>query len=202
MRRPRNLPLLHHAFIVVRHGLLFAAVLGIACPTTALAQPSRSIQVGLLAGGRSFTSRLDLSSEFAGGARVGLDLGRHASLLMDAVHTTPTRTTTGAFTRVTSVRTLLQYRFLAGTIHPYAIAGLGGMLFDFEDTPDASGGTFTGGVGLEWRVASGFAIFGEGSVDWFRNRYVTYAPTGERLTISDRTTEQVRTFGAGLLARF
>src|SRR5512147_680166 len=49
----------------------FVAAVGLAgfllpaCPTTALAQPSRSIQVGLSAGARSFASRLDLSSEFA-----------------------------------------------------------------------------------------------------------------------------------------
>jgi hypothetical protein len=101
-----------------------------------------------------------------------------------------------------SGRTLIQYRFLPGTIHPYAIGGLGGMLFDFEDTPDASGGTLTGGVGVEWRLNRRFALFGEGSLDWYLNRYVMYAPTGERLTVSDRTTERVRTFGAGLLARF
>jgi hypothetical protein len=183
-----------------RCGLLFAAALGVACPTTALAQ--RSIQVGLSAGARSFTSRLDLSSEFAGGVRVGLDLGRHASLLMDAVYTTPTRTTTRAFTRVISVRTLIQVRPLSGKLRPYAIGGLGGALFDFEDTPDASAGALTGGVGMEWDMSPQFAVFGEGSIDWYRNRYVTYAPTGERLSISDRTTEQIRTFGAGLLARF
>jgi hypothetical protein len=183
-------------------GLLFATALWVTCPTPAFAQPDRSIQVGLFAGGRSFASRLDLSSEFAGAVRIGLDLGHHASLLMDAVHTTPRRTTTDAFTRVTSVRTLIQYRFLPGTIHPYAIGGLGGMLFDFEDTPDASGGTLTGGVGVEWRLNRRFALFGEGSLDWYLNRYVMYAPTGERLTVSDRTTERVRTFGAGLLARF
>jgi hypothetical protein len=51
-------------------------------------------------------------------------------------------------------------------------------------------------------VRDRFALFGEGSIDWYLNRYVTYAPTGERLTVSDRTTEQIRTFGAGLLARF
>jgi hypothetical protein len=186
----------------------FVAAVGLAgfllpvCPTTALAQPSRSIQVGLSAGARSFASRLDLSSEFAGGVRVGLDLGRHASLLMDAVYTTPTRTTTNAFTRVISVRTLVQVRPLSGRLRPYAIGGLGGTLFDFEDTPDASGGTLTGGVGVEWDVRDRFALFGEGSIDWYRNRYVTYAPTGERLSISDRTTEQIRSFGAGLLARF
>jgi len=181
---------------------LFATVLWAAWTASALAQPGRPLQLALFAGGRSFESRLDLSSEFAAGGRVGLDLGRHAALFMDAVYTTPTRTTTNAFTRVISVRTLVQVRPLSGRLRPYAIGGLGGVLFDFEDTPDASGGTLTGGVGVEWNVRDRFALFGEGSIDWYRNRYITYAPTGERLTVSDRSMAQIRTFGAGLLARF
>src|SRR5512138_1485434 len=172
------------------YALLAMLLVGSARP--AAAESDRTVQVGLFAGSRSFASRLDLSSEFAAGGRVGLDLSRHASLLMDAVYTTPTRTTTDAFTRVIAVRTLVQVRPVSGRLRPYAIGGLGGMLFDFEDTPDASGGTLTGGFGVEYGLTRGVALYGEGSIDWYLNRDVAYAPTGERLTVSSRRTDQVR----------
>lgn len=200
---PESAPTRPRLPIWMRHrGVLFAALLLLVSAPAAARADGRSIQIGLFAGGRSFEDRLDLTSEVAAGARVGMDWSKHASLLMDVVYTTPTRKGSGAFTRVISVRSLIQYRCLTGPLRPYVVAGLGGTLFDFEDTPDAAGGTLTGGVGMEWRLARRIAVFGEGSIDWYRSRAVTYAPTGERLTISDRTTDAVRTFGAGLVARF
>lgn len=186
-----------------RAGLLFVfAILATAiAPWNAHAE-GRSILVGATLGARSFEDRLDLSSEAAVGLRMGLGLNEHVSVLMDVNYTTPTRATTGRLARVTSLRSLVQYRYIAGPVHPYLLGGVGGVLFDFDDTYDAAGGTFTGGGGIEFRLARQVTVFGEATLDWYRSRSVTYAPTGEQLTIGKRNTDEVRTIMAGLLARF
>lgn len=179
----------------------FAVLAACAAPRVARAE-YRSVLAGVTLGARTFEDRLDLSSEAAVGMRFGLGLDRHVSLLMDVTYTTPTRETTGSLARVTSVRSLVQYRYLAGPVHPYLIAGLGGILFDFDDTYDAAGGTLTGGCGIEVRIARQVALFGEASIDWYRSRTTSYAPTGEVLDRGARHTDEARTFMAGLQARF
>lgn len=188
---------------MLRAGLLFAAAIlaSAAAASNALAS-DRPIQVGLETGSRSFEKKLDLTTEAAVGLRLGVGLNQNVSLMLDAIQATPTRTTTNRLAHVTALRTLLQVGYPVGPIHPYVMGGVGGILFDFEDTGNAAGGAFTGGLGIEWRVTRQVAVFGEGSIDWYRSRSVTYGVNGEALSSSPRTTDQVRTIEAGVLASF
>ncbi|MGE5180357.1 MAG: outer membrane beta-barrel protein [Bacteroidota bacterium] len=187
---------------MLRAALLFAGVLLPPALASTACASDRPIQVGLGTGSRSFENRLDLTTEAGVGLRLGLGLNRNVTLLLDAIQATPTRKTTNQLARVTALRSLIQVGYSVGPVRPYIVGGAGGILFDFNDTADAAGGAFTGGLGIEWRVARQIAVFGEGSIDWYRSRTVLYGVNGEELSSSPRTTDQARTIEAGVLASF
>lgn len=188
---------------MLRAALLFGVAASLTGgPHPASADTGRPFQVGGAVAIRSFESRLDLNDELAAGFRVGLGLSGRASVLIDAVHTTPTRKTTGRLAHVTDLRSLVQYRFLNGSLRPYLVGGVGGILFDFDDTYDTATGALTGGAGVEWRASSQFTVFGEASLDLYRNRTVTFDSLGNEISSTNRTTDQARTYSLGLLATF
>ena len=191
-----------HAWML-RAVLLFAsAALLTISPRALLADASRPLQVGGALALRSFESRLDLNNELAAGFRIGLGLNEHVSVLIDAVHTTPTRKTTYRLAHITDLRSLVQYRVVTGTVRPYLVGGVGGILFDFDDTYDTATGALTGGAGVEWRASSQFTVFGEASLDFYRNRTVTFDALGNEISSTNRTTDEARTYSLGLLATF
>ena len=61
------------------------------------------------------------------------------------------------------LRALARVDLSRGSVRPYAIGGLGGLLFQFRDAPNAGVGTMVLGVGAEARFAGGWRAFGEGS---------------------------------------
>jgi hypothetical protein len=94
-----------------------------------------------MAGAAWFDSKLDLDHEASLGIRFGMAAGPRFTVLMDVMETEPARKTTGASSRVLSLRALGQFRLLTGAVRPYLIGGFGGVLFDFDDANDTAGAT-------------------------------------------------------------
>jgi opacity protein-like surface antigen len=187
-----------------RAPLLFGAVLA-ACPLSAARAddyPPRPFHAGITAGARTFEKRLDLQPDIAVGLRVGLGLERRVSVLLDCVHTTPVRKTTGRLSHITGLRALVQYRLLTSQVRPYLLAGVGGILFDFDDTYDTATGALTGGGGIEVRLARQVQVFGEASADFYRYRTVIYSATGNLVSSSERSTDTAAAYLAGITVNF
>jgi hypothetical protein len=180
-----------------------ASVGGLALATgPALAYPERAMHAGIMGGVRSFEKGLDLEPDAAFGLRVGLGLDPHVSILFDYVHTAPARKSTGKTARINGLRGLVQYRPILGAVRPYFLLGVGGTLFDFDDATDTAVGTVTGGGGLDLRVAKRVRLFAEASADFYRHRDVLYSTTGEELSSSVRSTDNMATFLGGVSASF
>lgn len=187
-----------------RTPLLFAALFA-ACPLSVARAddyPPRPVHAALTGGVRTFEKRLDLNTDIAVGLRVGMGLSRRTSFLIDAVHTTPVRKTTGRLAHITGLRALVQYRLLTSDVRPYLLAGVGGILFDFDDTYDTATGALTGGGGIEFRVARQVQVFGEASADFYRDRSVIYSALGAVVSSGERRTDTAGTFLAGITVSF
>jgi hypothetical protein len=181
-------------------GLFVAILCGGASTGTARAE--RTLVVAPVVGLRSFESKLDLGTEAAVGARLGIGTSDRVSVLVDYIHTAPARGSTGQLAYITGLRTLAQVRVLTGQVRPYVIAGVGGVLFNFSDANDTAGGAVTLGAGVEvkpWRRA---ALFAEGSLDFYRSREVLYSTTGDVLSSGPRSTDQISTVEAGVALEF
>ncbi|HEX7078687.1 MAG TPA: hypothetical protein VF363_09710 [Candidatus Eisenbacteria bacterium] len=174
-------------------------VAGAIVPGAARAESGRPLYVAPVFGARSFESKLDLETEAAVGARLGAGVNDRVTVWMDAIHSVPARKTTGRLVYVTALRGLAQCRLLVrSAIHPYLVAGVGGILFNFGDTTDTAGGEVTLGGGVEYRVAPRACLFGEFTDDFYRSRSVVYGSTGEEISSTPRSTDTARTFAIGL----
>jgi opacity protein-like surface antigen len=180
--------------------LAFLMLLGAAVP--AAAQSTRPFSLSVQGGARVFENDLDLEDDVAFGLRVGMGASERFSVLLDFVQTSPARTTTGAQASVSALRGLTQGRLLLGTIRPYLLAGLGGVLFNFDDTSDTAVGAVTVGGGVEMRLGTRALLYGEGSADLYRARSVAYSPEGEVLSSSERDTKTAWTALAGFQVEF
>jgi hypothetical protein len=156
----------------------------------------------LTAGVRSFEQKLDLGSEVAVGLRAGAGVNDRVTFLLEYVHTAPARKTTGATAHVSAVRGLAQVRLLRSAVRPYLLAGVGGILFNFEDAVDTAAGTVTFGGGIEFEAWKHVSLFAEGYADIYRARSVTYTSTGEVLTSTERSTDTVGAGMAGIAVEF
>ena len=168
--------------------LLSSLPLASFCPE-ARGDSVRPFSVGLHGGVRVFEEDLDLEDEVAYGLRVGMGASERFSFLIDFMQSSPARTTTGAQASVSALRGLTQARVLTGTVRPYLLAGLGGVLFDFDDTSDTAVGAVTAGGGVEMRLGSRASLYTEVSADVYRARSVTYSPEGEVTYSTDRNTQ-------------
>lgn len=177
--------------------ILLAALCG-----RAQAQNTRPFTVGVQGGVRLFEEGLDLEDDVAFGLRVGMGASERFSVLLDFVQSSPARTTTGAQASVSALRGLTQARLLLGTVRPYLVAGLGGVLFNFDDTSDTAVGAVTVGGGLEMKLGTRASLYGEGSADIYRARSVSYSPEGEVLSTTERDTQTAWTALAGLQVEF
>ena len=164
--------------------------------------PNRPFFLAVSAGVRSFEKKLDLGSEVAVALRGGSGVNDRVTLLLEYVHTAPARKTTGATARVSAVRGLAQVRLLRSSVRPYLLAGIGGILFNFEDAVDTAAGTATLGGGVEVEPWHRVSLFAEGYADLYRARSVTYSSTGEQLTTTERSTDTVGAGMAGIGVRF
>ena len=180
--------------------LISCALLLAAAP--AAAQSSRPIFIAPTVGVRDFGSDQDLDSDVSFGLRFGVDATPHLGLLMDWVYTSPSRESTGTPADVTALRGLVRYVILTGSLRPYLLAGVGGVLFDFGDSYDTASIALTLGGGADYRIGSRFSLFAEASVDGYRARTVTYSSTGEEIDPSERETETVLNGTAGIAVEF
>ncbi len=170
--------------------------------TASEGSPHRPFIIALSAGVHAFEQKLDLGSEVAVSLRGGAGVNDRVTLLLEYVHTTPARKTTGATARVSSVRGLAQVRLLRSSVRPYLLAGVGGVLFNFEDAVDTAAGTATFGGGVEVEPWNRVSFFAEGYADIYRARSVTYSSTGEVLTTTERSTDTVGAGMAGIAVEF
>ena len=168
----------------------------------ARAESVRPFTVGLHGGVRLFEEDLDLEDEVAYGLRAGMGASERFSFLIDFLQSSPARTTTGAQASVSALRGLTQARILTGTVRPYLLAGLGGVLFDFDDTNDTAVGAVTAGGGVEMRLGSRASLYTEISTDIYRARTVSYSPEGVAQESTDRDTQMAWTGLVGFQVEF
>ena len=168
----------------------------------AAAETDRPIFVAPTVGVRDFDSGRDLDSEVSFGARFGIDASTRFGLIMDYVYTSPARETTGSSANVSAIRGLARYRILSGSLRPYVLGGVGGVLFDFDDTFDTASLTLTLGGGAEYRLGARAFLFAEASADGYRARTVTYSSTGEEADSTERETEAIFAGTAGIAVEF
>ncbi len=185
-------------------GCLWALLVSLFMATFATADPQSrgEIAISPTVGTRWFDSKLDLQSEVSLGLRLGMVLDTRFSLLMDFVQSDPSRKTTGDPARVSSLRVLAQCRPIAARIRPYLLGGFGGVLFNFEDTNDTAGGTASVGGGLEFAASKRARLFAEYSAEFYRMRNVSYSPTGEVISTTERTTDAIQSISAGVSVGF
>ena len=164
--------------------------------------PARWVGVGITTGARIFSSRLELGSEAAIGARITMGVSDRIMIAIDGGHSSPTRKTSNVSSSFGEVRALAAYRFLSGPVRPYLLTGLGGQFFNFHDAPGTAGAIVAAGVGVEFMAGSEWAIFGEGSVDFYRAKYQTFSDTGEVLDSTPNATYGTGLVTVGLQYRF
>ena len=191
----------NHAAPIVRALILILALFLLAA-SPATAQSDRPISVAPTIGYRNFDSELDLNGEITAGLRFGVDASPKFGILMDYVYTSPSRESSGGSANVHAMRALAKYRLLTSSVRPYLLAGVGGLLFDFEDTFDTASFTLSLGGGAEYRLGSRASLFAEASADGYRARTVTYSSTGEELESTERETQAVMTATAGIAVEF
>jgi hypothetical protein len=147
---------------------------------------------------RFFSDEMNLRSEWGYGARFGLESSSRFSLFIDYVECKTWRRVTGRSAEVMALRALGRVDLLRGAVRPYAIGGLGGLLFQFRDAPNAGVGTMVLGLGAEARFAEGWRVFGEGSLDHFYYERVFYSPSGIPYSISQRSADVIGTASIGI----
>lgn len=134
----------------------------------------RPVIIGITIGARLFTDELQLGNDFAFGGRVGLGFDRRWGLLLDFVAAHTYRESTGKAAYVDALRVLGRANLLTGRFRPYVLAGPGGLLFIFDDSPTTAGGAATIGLGADYRLAPQTFGFVESSIDLYSQRDITY----------------------------
>ncbi len=148
---------------------------------------------------RFFSDAMDLRSEWGYGARFGLESTSRFSLFIDYVECKTWRRGSFRSAEVMALRALARVDLLRGrTVRPYAIGGLGGLLFQFRDAPNAGVGTMVFGLGAEGRFAERWRVFAEGGLDHFYYEPVIYSPTGSRISTGERGADVVGTASIGI----
>jgi hypothetical protein len=156
-----------------------------------------------IAGGiRLFDEDLGLEEDPSIGARIGLGMSPRWSVLLDFVAAHPLRTASGGMAAVDALRALARANILRGKVRPYAIAGIGGILFDFDDAPSSGRGAITLGAGVDVRIAKSAFAYLEGSADGYQSEIVFYDPTGQPYLSVPRETHILGTISLGIGAEF
>lgn len=183
----------------VRAIVLFAALTSaaLARPATATAMEWRPV-ISAVGSWRVFSDEMNLRSEWAYGARFGLQSSSRLSLYIDYVECKTWRRVSGRSAEVMSLRALARVDLLRGDVRPYVIGGLGGILFQFRDRPNAGVGTMIVGLGTEGKFAERWRIFGEAGLDHFYYEPVVYSPTGTPLSTGQRNADLIGTGSIGI----
>ena len=139
----------------------------------------RPVMIGITIGARLYPEELDLGDDFAFGGRVGVGLNRRWSLVLDFVASHTVRQRTSRVAYVDALRVLGRANIMTGRFRPYVQAGVGGLLFIFNDTPTTAGGALTFGLGADYRLAPQTFMFLESSADLYSHEDVTYDIYGD-----------------------
>lgn len=162
----------------------------------------RSVTFAPVVGARWFEEDLDLETDIAFGARLGMELSPRWGMIFDFVASHPVRTSNGREVVIDAMRFLARVNFATGDTRPYAVAGIGGGMLLFPDAANTAEGMLTFGLGVDHRIASRLRLFGEGSADMFRSETVYYAPNGTEYLIEPRQTFLLGTTSLGLSIEF
>ena len=163
---------------------------------------TRPVTFAATAGVRFFNEDLDLKTDASFGARLGIEVSDRWGLLLDFVASHPVRKSTQALAPVDALRALARANFLTGKIRPYAFAGIGGLLFFFNDAANAAEGAVTFGAGVDVRVARRAVLYLEGSQDVYRADGVVYTPTGAVYQTQPQKTQRLGTVSLGIGMEF
>lgn len=156
----------------------------------------------LTGGVRFFRGDVDLDTDVAYGARAALVEERHVGVVVDYCETRTIRDATQHAADVRSLRAFGRFQVLRGPVRPYALAGLGGVLIQFKDTPSAALGTFTAGAGVETRIGPRWRPFIEWTMEIYDYEPVFYTSTGSVYTQGQRGRSWIDTLAAGLAVAF
>jgi hypothetical protein len=153
-------------------------------------------------GARFFNEDLDLKTDVSFGARLGIGVSDRWGVLLDFVASHPVRESTRELAPIDALRALARANILTGRIRPYAIAGIGGILFFFDDAANAAQGAVTFGAGVDFRIARRVLLYLEGSEDVYRPDGVIYTPTGTVYQTQPRRTQHLGTISIGIGVEF
>jgi opacity protein-like surface antigen len=195
-RRGRSRPLSGAGFAVMLLAMLVPGSAGADEP------PKRPVIVGITIGARFFNDDLELGNDFAFGGRVGMGLSPRWALITDFIACHPSRDKTAIAAYVDALRFMARYNFKTGTFRPYAIGGIGGVLFIFNDTPTTSGGALTAGLGADYRVAPQTRLFVEATRDLYSEQDITYDIEGNPVYTGDEHTKALGTICTGISVEF
>lgn len=162
----------------------------------------RPVIIGITIGARLFTEELELGNDFAFGGRVGLGFNRRWELLLDFVATHTARESSGRVAYVDALRVLGRANLLTGRFRPYVLAGPGGLLFLFNDTPTTAGGAATLGLGADYRLAPQTFGFIESSIDLYSQQDITYDLDGRAAFSGPDRARTLGTIVAGIGVEF
>lgn len=156
----------------------------------------------LTGGARFFRGDVDLNTDAAYGIRAALVEERHVGLVLDYSETRTTRDATARAAEVRSLRAIGRFHALRGPVRPYALAGLGGVLLRFHDTPSAALGTLTAGAGAELRLGERWRPFIEGTMDFYDYEPAFYSSSGAAAYWGQRGRSWIDTIMIGLAVAF
>lgn len=192
--------------LLVRLSIRFAALpfllLAAFGHSNAAEEQQRPVTFAGTGGVRLFNEDLDLTTDASFGARLGIQVSDRWGVILDFVASHPIRRSTGQEAPIDALRALARANILTGKVRPYAIAGVGGILFFFSDAGDAAEGSMTFGGGVDFRIARRMFAYVEGSTDVYRAEGVVYAPTGIVYQTQPRKTETLGTISIGIGAEF
>jgi len=153
-------------------------------------------------GVRMFHRDLELDDDFAFGGRVGMGLNKRWALLLDFVACHPHRQPTAVAAYVDALRILARANLRTGRFRPYAVGGIGGVVFMFNDTPSTAGGTLTTGLGVDYRIAPQTSVHLEGSIDFYSQQEITYERNGSVVFAGPTHARTLGTISAGIGVEF
>ncbi len=182
--------------------LVACAAVGRARAAESSAEQARPVTLAFSGGYRIFNHQVDLKNEAAFGARLGLGIAPRVEVALDFELSDPLRGATGRPASVSALRALLRVDALRGSIRPYAIAGVGGLLMNFDDSPDFSSGALTAGVGVEHALSGRMIARLEATGDFYRAQVDKYDNGGTIVARTGRTTNGLGTISLALGTRF
>jgi len=158
---------------------------------------SHSGVVGLAIGLRGFDDSSSLGDDFSFGGRAGLNLGSRLSVLADFLASHPSRNSATPAVYVDALRMLVRYNIREGSLRPYVLAGAGGLFFLYHDTPTRSMRAWTGGLGVDYRIAPETRAFFELSRDLYSEQDVSYDSDGTPAFAGEEQTRSMSAVSIG-----